>query len=125
GAASILQILAWMLPVAMLSGHHRYILIAYGPQLWLLWYTIISAVVAIVCGFAFVPAFGAIGAAWALLAANTVLFALAYREVSRLVVRVPFLRDAAMPAAGLAVSLALFFVTRNIWLVTGVATVGY
>ena len=54
GAQSF-SILAWMLPVAMLSGHHRYILIAYNYQKRLSICTGWSALASVVLGFALVP----------------------------------------------------------------------
>ncbi len=125
GAGSSLAVLAWMLPVALLSGHYRYILIAYNQQSRLLWTLVVSAAVAFAAGGLLVPKMGAIGAGWALLIANCVNCALVFREVDRSVVRIPFLREFAMPCAGLAAASVLYLVTRNEWLAVGAATVGY
>jgi O-antigen/teichoic acid export membrane protein len=125
GAGTSMGILAWMLPVAMLSGHYRYILIAYHQQNRLLWCTVASAVVAVLCGFALVPTFGAIGAASALLIANITNLVLVYREVTRTVVAVPFLGEVMMPVLGLAIAGGLFLTVSNIWVAAGIATLGY
>lgn len=118
GAGGIFAILVWMLPVAMLSGHHRYILIAYKRQKQLLYATTISAVVAVVLGLVLVPLFRGVGAAWALLIANLVNFALVYFAVSKLVTEVPVHRQVAGPLASLAVAAAVYFPLRhwNFWL---------
>ena len=84
-AAESFSILAWMLPIAMLSGHHRYILLAYGHQRRLLRCTGISAAVAVLLGFTFVPwFFRGDGAAWALLSANLVNFILVMTQCGNL-----------------------------------------
>jgi len=125
GAGASLAILAWMLPVAMLSGHYRYVLIGYNQQDRLLWCMIVSAVVAIAAGLILVPWLGAIGAACALLTANLSNLMLTYREVDRTIVRIPFLRELAMPLLGAALGAILFLMTRNPWLTAGAATLGY
>ena len=107
-AAKSFSVLAWMLPVAMLSGHHRYILIAYNCQKRLLLCTTISAAAAVLFGFALVPVFRGPGAAWALLIANVINFLLVYASVRRLVVKVPVHRQLAAPLCALAVSMILY-----------------
>ena len=89
GAAASFSILVWMLPIAMLSGHYRYMLIAYRLQNRLLRCTVISAVVAVGLGFALVPLYGGIGAAWALLIANAVNLLLVWNAVRELVAVIP------------------------------------
>jgi len=127
GGAHSFAVLVWMLPVAMLSGHHRYILIAYNLQNHLLYCTAIAAVIAIGLGFALVPLFGATGAAWALLAANLMNFALAYRAVRRCVVTVPFHDQLPQPLLALAVATTVFFLLSNlnIWLAVVIASLAY
>jgi O-antigen/teichoic acid export membrane protein len=106
-ASHSFAILAWMLPVAMLSGHHRYILIAYNRQGQLLACTALSAAAAVVLGFALVPLYGGPGAACALVIALVINFGLVYVAVQKLVVEVPVHRELARPLVALAVSLAL------------------
>ena len=96
-ASASFAILAWMLPVAMLSGHHRYMLIAFGQQRTLLGCTAVSATAAVILGFLLVPLYGGPGAAWALLAANTINLVLVYLAVRRLIVEVPIHRQLANP----------------------------
>lgn len=102
------SILVWMLPVAMLSGHHRYTLIAYGRQQQLLNATIVSAAVAVALGFALVPAYGGIGAAWALLIANVVNFALVYVAVRNRIATIPIVSPLAAPLGALVVSAGVY-----------------
>jgi O-antigen/teichoic acid export membrane protein len=107
-----------MLPIAMLSGHHRFILIGYGHQKRLLSCTVISAGVAVILGFVLIPRFEGRGAAWALIVANFVNFVLVYASVSQLVVEVPVLRELARPLFALTVSAVVFLLLekRSIWI---------
>jgi O-antigen/teichoic acid export membrane protein len=126
-AAQSLAILAWMLPVAMLSGHHRFALIAYSQQKRLLYCTTISALAAVVLGFALVPFYGGIGAAWALLLANILNFVLVYFAVRKVIVEVPIGRQLGAPLAVLAVSALGYFlllIKWNVWIaLTGGAAI--
>ncbi|MDP9171193.1 MAG: oligosaccharide flippase family protein [Acidobacteriota bacterium] len=117
-AAGSFTILVWMLPIAMLSGHYRYILVAYNHQRWLLICTAISAAAAIALGFALEPFYGGPGAAYALLTANCLNFALVYLAVRKYVVPVPLGRQLKAPLTALTVSAATGFVLWkwNIWL---------
>lgn len=127
GADITLAILVWILPVAMLSGHHRYILIAYNRQTTLLRCTAVSAAGAVLAGLALAPLLGSPGAALALLAANITNFALVYYAVRRHVVRVPFLAGALRPLPCLAAGCALFYTLRqvNIWTAAAAAVGAY
>jgi PST family polysaccharide transporter len=110
-------VLVWVLPVAMLSGHYRYILVAYDHQKWLLVSTSISAAVAVLLAFALIPSYKGVGAAWALLIANIVLFALVYFAVRRYVVEVPVHRQLFAPllALGLASLVCLVLARWNLY----------
>ena len=120
-------VLVWMLPVAMLSGHHRYILIAYYHQNWLLKCTSISAAVAVVLAFALIPWYKDLGAAWALLIANLVNFALAYFWVRKWVEEVSVHRQVAAPLAalGLAILCLLGLAKWNTGVAVAVAAAVY
>ncbi|MGO9272394.1 MAG: flippase [Terriglobia bacterium] len=126
-ASHSFSILVWMLPVAMLSGHHRYILIAYNRQRQLLACTVVSAVAAVVLGFALVPFYGGPGAACAILIALLINFVLVYEAVRRLVVEVPVHRELAKPLMALAVSLALGLALAkwSFWVAVGGASAVY
>jgi O-antigen/teichoic acid export membrane protein len=113
GGAPSFSILIWMLPVAMLSGHHRYILIAYNHQKRLFLCTALAAAAAVVFGLILVPLYGGPGAAWALLIAITVNFALAYISVRQLVFEVPVHRQMAGPLAALGVAAVLYGLLRS------------
>jgi O-antigen/teichoic acid export membrane protein len=108
-AQASIMVLGWILPLAMLGGHHRFILIAYRRQDKLLVSTVASALLAIAGGLALVPLYGDTGAAWALLLANVLQFALAYYYVRKYITRISFLRHLWEPLFALSVSFVLFF----------------
>jgi len=126
-AARSFSVLVWMLPVAMLSGHHRYILIAYKQQGRLLLCTTISAATAVVLGLVLVPRYDGPGAAWALLIANTVNFALVYFSVKQLVVEVPVHKELVAPLVALMLSAAVFLALNgiNYWIALTAACAVY
>lgn len=117
-AASLFAILIWMLPIAMLSGHHRFILIAYSHQKRLMSCTAISAGVAVILSFALIPPFHGQGAALALIIANLINLLLVYFSVRQLVVEVPVCRELTKPLFALAVSTVVFLLLAklNIWM---------
>ena len=127
GASHSFVILVWMLPVAMLSGHHRYILIAYSCQKRLLYCTSLSAAAAVVLGFALVPLYNGPGAAWAVLIANIINFALVYVSVRQLIVEVPVHRQLTMPLSALALSMVFYFAFAkwNVWIAAAGGLVCY
>jgi O-antigen/teichoic acid export membrane protein len=127
GASQSFSILIWMLPVAMLSGHHRFILIAYNCQKRLLHCTAISAAAAMILGFALVPHYKGSGAAWALLIANLINFVLVYVSVRQLVLEVPVHRQLTMPLSALAVSIVCYLALAkwNPWIALFVGFVLY
>jgi len=114
GASHSLMILVWMLPVAMLSGHHRYILIAYNHQKRLLYCTALSAAAAVLLGFMLVPIYRGPGAAWALLISNLINFGLVYFSVRQLVAEVPVHRQLMVPLFALAISM-IFYLAVARW----------
>jgi O-antigen/teichoic acid export membrane protein len=127
GAGTAFSILIWVLPLAMLSGHHRYTLLAYNLQTRLLYCTTISAVLAMTLGLTLVKRFGASGAAWALVSANALNLALVYDSVRRNVVHIPILQHLTMPLASLAIAIFIFrsFSAENVWLAAFAAALVY
>jgi O-antigen/teichoic acid export membrane protein len=121
------SLLAWMLPIAMLSGHHRYILVAYNHSKPLLYCTAASAAAAVGLSFVLVPLYKGLGAACALLAANLINFALVYFCVRRLVVRVPVSRQLGAPLLALAVAVFFYLALAhwNFWAALVAASVMY
>jgi O-antigen/teichoic acid export membrane protein len=83
GSADVLAVLAWMLPVSMISGHYRYTLLACDRQRALFVLVAVSAAVAIAFCLVLIPMFGAVGAAVGLLLGNVANLALVYVHVRR------------------------------------------
>ena len=111
--ASTLVILVWMLPIAMLSGHHRYILVAYNCQVRLLGCMVASAAAAVVSGLILTPLYGGSGAACALLIANALNLILVYFSVRKLIVDVPIWPQMRVPLAALLSAALIFFALQR------------
>jgi O-antigen/teichoic acid export membrane protein len=126
-AAHSFSVLVWMLPVAMLSGHHRYILLAYNEQKRLLYCTAAAAGAAVALSFLLVPLYSGQGAAWALLTANVIHFGLVYLAVRRRVVRVPVVPQLVAPMLALAVAACFYLalVNWNFWAALAAGSVVY
>jgi O-antigen/teichoic acid export membrane protein len=92
-----LSILGWLIPVAMVGGHYRYLLFSCNQQHLELRCTMISAVTATVLGVALIPLYGARGGAAALLAASLVNCGLAYVFANRQIARIPCHQQLALP----------------------------
>jgi O-antigen/teichoic acid export membrane protein len=127
GAVPAFAVLMWMLPVAMLSGHYRYILVAYNCQKRLLVCTSISAATAVVLGVSLVPLFGATGAAWALLLANILNLVLVFESVRRRIMPIPFLKQLTEAMGALTVAMGVFFVFVwvNVWVAAALSSAAY
>jgi PST family polysaccharide transporter len=125
GGAEFLVILVWILPIALLSGHYRYALIAYGLQNQLLYCTAIAAAAAVLLGLTLVPVLGATGAAIALLFANALNFVLVYVSVRRKIMRIRVFRQLPYPAlAGLVAAFVFFGVSTRmgVWIAYAAAS---
>jgi PST family polysaccharide transporter len=118
-----LVILVWMLPIAMLSGHHRFILLAYNHQVRLLSCMVASAVAAVVSGLVLTPLYGGSGAACALLIANGLNLVLVYFSVRKLIVNVPIWPQLRVPLAALVGGAIVFFALQR-WNLFGALAAG-
>ncbi len=127
GATLSLSVLIWMIPLAMLSGHYRYTLIAYNLQKLEFYCTALAAVVSVGLSFIFIPVFGVVGAAMALLVANIVNFASAYAYVHRYVAVIHFHNQLIRPLLTMTASLVMFMIlTRlNAWIAGSMAVLTY
>jgi O-antigen/teichoic acid export membrane protein len=127
GAAPFLGVLIWMIPVAVLSGHYRYCLIAHNLQRQEFYCNAAAAAVSLGVGFALFPLFGGVGAALAMLAGAVLNFLLAYRCVRRQVAPIPFRPALVKPLAAVLVSSVLFLTLARsgVWLAGGAATLSY
>ncbi|MGC4055083.1 MAG: oligosaccharide flippase family protein [Paludibaculum sp.] len=103
----LLSILVWVIPVALVSGHFRYGLVACGLEKQLFRATVIAAAGSIVFSLVLGSWFGAEGVAFALVLANAIHLLVPYWRFRPRLVDVPVWRTLFWPvlAAGLAFGL--------------------
>ncbi|MEP7205407.1 MAG: oligosaccharide flippase family protein [Casimicrobiaceae bacterium] len=98
-AAPVLQVLAWVLPVTLFSGHARWGLVARGAQVDLLVAQLYGLGTTIVLGMLMGGRWGATGFAVGAVAGVLVVWLVAHRRASRAGGKPPRLRLVAKPAA--------------------------
>jgi O-antigen/teichoic acid export membrane protein len=98
------QIAVWIIPVAWLSGHHRFSLIAAGHQRTEVLVSLATASATLAAALTVGRRFGAAGGSAAVVAGGVVNLVLAVAAVNRRVGRVPFGREVAAIGAATAVS---------------------
>jgi O-antigen/teichoic acid export membrane protein len=106
-AAPAFAVLSWLLPISLLGAHARFALIAYSQQRSELAANAVGAAVAVGLGLIWIPPFGAVGAAAAMLASGFATWGVAQAFARRHLGRVPFLGPLARPALVAAGALAL------------------
>jgi len=106
-AAPLLALLAWVLPIHLVSGHARFALIAAGHPLSHLWAQAAGVVVGLAGCALLVPAYGSTGAALAALLAAAAVWGWAHVALGRRVAAgsLPGLEALWRPAAATLVSL--------------------
>lgn len=126
-AGTPFALLAWMIPIALLSGHYRYTLIASGLQKLEFYATLAAALVSPVLGLALIPWYGISGAAIALLVANLMNLILAYYFVTRFIASIPCHEQLIQPVLSLMASLLIYHVIQPIhhWGAIGAALLIY
>lgn len=119
----IFRILIWVVPVALLSGHYRYVLIAANHQKYEMISSICGAAVCLLLSRFGIRYYGMDGAAPALLAASIVNWALAYFFVQKKITRIPFAKHILKPAIVGAVMVVIFMILLPIhpWLAVTVS----
>jgi len=126
-AGQALQVLAWFLPLSLISGHYRYTLIAFGLQGALARATAVGAAAAVALSWFLSPHWGGVGSAAAVLGGIFVLFTIAYWIVRLRVAPIPLGRALATPlaAAVLAVLLAELLPASSVWARTALVVAVY
>jgi len=112
------KILLWVLPVALLSGHYRYVLIAYSQQRYEFIASAIAAGVSILMGIVLIPLFSAYGAAAALLGSSIINWMIAYFYVQKKITEIPFSSHLVKPLMAAAAMFTGFLLLQpvDIWL---------
>ena len=126
-AVAPFRILIWFIPLALVSGHYRYVLIAYDRQQLEFLGAACGASVNVILNLALIPLYGLQGAAWALVASEGLIWALGYYFVRRTITPIPSWPHIYRPLMGGAVlGGALYFLPPiNVWLTGGSAILFY
>lgn len=111
------QVMIWLIPVTLISGHYRYILIAYDKQHLELLSALGGAAVNILLNLALIPSMGLMGAAWALVSSEIVILGIAYYYVRRDITHISALGHFGRPlVAGVILVVVLIVVMPiNLW----------
>lgn len=125
-AGPALTVLAWALPLRMISGHSRWSLIAAGGQKYLLQAEVAGVATLLAVAITFIPLWGAAGAAAGFVAAIIVSFSITQVHCARLVAPNRPLRAMWQPFA-LAAGLMTVghFVEISFWAQAGSAALAY
>lgn len=116
-----LAILAWSLPITLVSGHARWALVACGQQRYGLVAQVAGAAVTGGLGFALVREYGAVGAAVTNVVAATLSWLVCQFYAVKFLERMPFLVASLKPALAAAAGLAVARFVPNPWLATAAA----
>lgn len=106
-AGPALAIFIWVLPVTLLSGHARWVLVAKGHQHRVLAANLTGAAVVLLLGLILTPKLEAIGASIAMLGGTVTIWAVSHVYAVREVPTLPALGPAARPVAGAIFGLLL------------------
>ncbi len=120
-----LAILAWSLPITLVSGHARWGLVACGQQRYGLVAQVVGAVVTAGLGFALVREYGAVGAAVTNVVAASLAWIVCQVYAVKFLERMPFLLASLKPALGAAAALGAASFVPNPWLATAAAAAVY
>ncbi len=108
-AGPVLAVLAWTVPIRMLSGHARWSLIGCAQQKYLLWGEISGAIVLVCVGMLTVPVLGATGAALALCAGLLASGAVTQFATRRLIGSMGLVSSVMVPLAAASAGLGAAF----------------
>jgi O-antigen/teichoic acid export membrane protein len=121
------RILVWLLSFTLLSGHYMYVLIAYNRQWLELCSAAMGAGASIFLNFVLIRRYGFLGAAWAVICAEVLIWGLNYYFVRRNVLHIRFLKYLAKPlTAGVIMAAALVMVpSKNLCIIGFVGVLLY
>jgi O-antigen/teichoic acid export membrane protein len=115
------QVLIWLIPLALASGHFRYTLIAYDRQGLEFLSAACGGALNVILNLVLNATYGIIGAALSLVAAEGLILALSYLFVRKTITHIPAGVYLWRPATGAAVFAAVlyFMPSPNAWLIGG------
>ena len=120
-AVAPFQVLIWLIPLALLSGHFRYTLIAYDRQGLEFLTAACGGALNVVLNLTLNATYGIIGAAASLVAAEGLILWLSYLFVRRTITRIPIAAYLWRPATGAVILVVILYSLPplNIWLIGG------
>ena len=120
-AVPIFQVLIWLIPLALMSGHFRYTLIAYNKQGLEFLTAACGGALNVALNLGLDGAYGIIGAAVALVAAEALICALAYFVVRRTIAPIPVAAYLWKPVVAVAFLAGILYLMPpwNTWLAGG------
>jgi O-antigen/teichoic acid export membrane protein len=123
-AAPIFQVLMWLIPLALMSGHFRYTLIAHNRQRLECFSAAVGGAVNVALNLILNPVFGSFGAAWAIVASEAAILGMSYYFVRIAILPIPFWINLWRPsiAGVLLAAFCWFFPPVSIW-ITGLSAV--
>jgi O-antigen/teichoic acid export membrane protein len=123
-AVGALQLLIWLIPLALVSGHFRYTLIAYDRQRLEFFTAACGGALNVVLNLTLITSYGIVGAAVSLVAAEGLICVLSYLMVQRTIAPIPVGIYLWKPVIGAAVLAGILYLLPplNSWL-TGASTV--
>jgi len=120
-SAASFQVLIWLIPLALVSGHFRYTLIAYDRQGLEFLTAACGGALNVVLNVTLNATYGVIGAAVSLVAAEGLILWLSYLFVRKTITSIPIAEYLWKPATGaLVLAAILYFIPPlNSWLIGG------
>lgn len=121
------RILVWMLSISLLSGHYRYLLIAFNQQRYEFVCSLCAAIVSFILSILFIPRFSSEGAAVAIVVAAAVNWAMAFQFVHLKIGRIPVAIHLMKPFIAGVIMLAVFFAldSLNYWVAATVSILSF
>ncbi|MCI0591208.1 MAG: flippase [Gammaproteobacteria bacterium] len=126
-AVAVFGALIWLIPLALMSGHFRYALIGYNKQGLEFLSSAYGACANILLNLLLIPSAGLVGAAWALLISEVVIWGFAYCFVRRTITHVPICLPVIHPLVGGAIAAGVLYLLPpvNIWVAGSSAVAVY
>lgn len=123
-AVGSFQVMLWLIPLALVSGHFRYTLIAYNKQALEFLSAACGGVLNVVLNLSLIASYGIIGAAIALVVAEGLICVISYLMVRRTITVIPVVASLWKPALGALVVAGTLYILPplNTWIV-GVSTI--
>jgi O-antigen/teichoic acid export membrane protein len=125
-AGPALAIFIWVLPVTLLSGHARWVLVAKGRQHRVLAANLAGAATVLLLGLALTPKLEAIGASIAMLGGTVMIWAVSHFYAVRQIPALPALGLVVRPVGGAIIGLLLaWWLHTTPWLGCAAAATAY